>query len=36
MTRKMFGDLGIYSEGSIFAVIGPLEALLSKSRGQLF
>ncbi|WP_229747692.1 TfoX/Sxy family protein [Marivita lacus] len=35
MTRKMFGGLGIYSEGSTFAVIGPHEALLIKSRGQL-
>jgi len=35
MTRKMFGGLGIFSEGSAFAAIGPHEALLIKSRGQL-
>ncbi len=34
-TRKMFGGLGIYSEGTIFAVIGPEDALLLKARGQL-
>ncbi|MCR9110378.1 TfoX/Sxy family protein [Marivita sp. XM-24bin2] len=34
-TRKMFGGLGIYSDGTIFAVIGPGETLLLKARGQL-
>ena len=34
-TRKMFGGLGIYSEGIIFAVIGPEDALLLKARGPL-
>lgn len=34
-TRKMFGGLGIYSEGTIFAVIGPEETLLLKARGAL-
>lgn len=34
-TRKMFGGLGIYSEGTIFAVIGPGETLLLKARGPL-
>ncbi|MCR9156634.1 MAG: TfoX/Sxy family protein [Rhodobacteraceae bacterium] len=34
-TRKMFGGLGIYSEGVIFAIIGPEDALLLKARGQL-
>ncbi|WP_300583959.1 TfoX/Sxy family protein [Marivita sp.] len=34
-TRKMFGGLGIYSEGVIFAVIGPEETLLLKARGPL-
>lgn len=34
-TRKMFGGLGIYSEGVIFAIIGPEETLLIKARGQL-
>ncbi len=34
-TRKMFGGLGIYSDGVIFAVIGPEEALLLKARGDL-
>nr|WP_283255037.1 TfoX/Sxy family protein [Marivita sp. GX14005] len=33
--RKMFGGLGIYSEGRIFAVLGPDEALLIKARGAL-
>ncbi|MCK0148705.1 TfoX/Sxy family protein [Marivita sp. S6314] len=34
-TRKMFGGLGIYSDGTIFAVIGPEDALLLKARGRL-
>ena len=34
-TRKMFGGLGIYSDGVIFALIGPGEALLLKARGRL-
>ena len=34
-TRKMFGGLGIYSEGTIFAIIGPEENLLLKARGRL-
>lgn len=34
-TRKMFGGLGIYSEGTIFAIIGPEERLLIKAKGKL-
>ena len=34
-TRKMFGGLGIYSEGTIFAIIGPEDALLIKAKGTL-
>ena len=34
-TRKMFGGLGIYSEGTIFAVIGPEDRLLLKARHAL-
>lgn len=34
-TRKMFGGLSIYSDGTIFAIIGPEEALLLKAKGQL-
>ena len=34
-TRKMFGGLGIYSEGTIFALIGPGDAIMVKARGAL-
>jgi DNA transformation protein len=34
-TRKMFGGLGIYSEGVIFALIGPGDAIMVKARGAL-
>jgi len=34
-TRKMFGGLSIYSEGAIFAIIGPEGALLLKAKGAL-
>lgn len=34
-TRKMFGGLGIYSEGTIFALIGPGDAIMVKARGTL-
>ncbi|SHH24308.1 TfoX/Sxy family protein [Marivita hallyeonensis] len=34
-TRKMFGGLGIYSEGTIFALIGPGDAIMVKARGDL-
>ena len=34
-TRKMFGGLGIYSEGKIFAIIGPEDQLFLKAKGQL-
>ena len=34
-TRKMFGGLGIYCEGTIFAIIGPEDTLLLKARGAL-
>jgi DNA transformation protein and related proteins len=34
-TRKMFGGLGIYSEGTIFALIGPGDAIMVKARGAM-
>jgi DNA transformation protein len=34
-TRKMFGGLGVYSEGTIFALIGPGDAIMVKARGAL-
>ncbi|MGR3504188.1 TfoX/Sxy family protein [Pseudaestuariivita sp.] len=34
-TRKMFGGLSLYSEGTIFAIIGPDEELLIKAKGDL-
>ncbi|MFP7570740.1 TfoX/Sxy family protein [Marivita sp. S2033] len=34
-TRKMFGGLGIYSGGTIFAMIGPGDAIMIKARGAL-
>jgi len=34
-TRKMFGGLGIYSDGIIFALIGPGDAIMVKARGEL-
>jgi DNA transformation protein len=34
-TRKMFGGLGIYSEGTIFALIGPGDAIMVKAKGRL-
>ncbi|WP_439524397.1 TfoX/Sxy family protein [Marivita sp.] len=34
-TRKMFGGLGVYSDGTIFSIIGPEETLLLKARGEL-
>lgn len=34
-TRKMFGGLGIYSQGTIFALIGPQEQLMIKAKEDL-
>lgn len=33
--RKMFGGLGIYSDGTIFALIGPGDAIMVKAKGRL-
>ncbi len=34
-TKKMFGGLSLYSQGTIFAIIGPDEELLIKARDDL-
>ena len=34
-TRKMFGGLSIYSEGRIFAIIGPDDQIFIKARDDL-
>ncbi|MEM8591323.1 MAG: TfoX/Sxy family protein [Pseudomonadota bacterium] len=34
-TRKMFGGLSIYSDGKIFAIIGPGGAIYLKAKGDL-
>ena len=34
-TRKMFGGLGIYSGGTIFALIGPENKIMVKARDEL-
>ena len=34
-TRKMFGGLSIYSEGQIFAIIGPEDVIYIKAKGPL-
>ncbi|MEM9853715.1 MAG: TfoX/Sxy family protein [Pseudomonadota bacterium] len=34
-TRKMFGGLSIYSEGRIFAIIGPEGRIFLKAKGAM-
>ncbi|MEM6727130.1 MAG: TfoX/Sxy family protein [Pseudomonadota bacterium] len=34
-TRKMFGGLSLYSEGKVFAIVGPENRIYIKAKGAL-